>query len=221
MTTETIAILANRGQIASGDFNLAETLRYEVVPEFFGELPEAVWRRRYNTLTVTQGDRGATTPYDLGDDFYSMVAIWVPYADGTLTHHGIAFIGEDPAAIAAAEASSTQGSVGGYYIVPRASDQEFKGLKFSIPPDRSFSAPYSYIAYPYFGNAAQAVEMNQWIPEPLQHGLIHLLRAKIYLDRYGEGDQRAAGAMNQYERVLARVREKYALSRRSHSVYVS
>jgi hypothetical protein len=105
--------------------------------------------------------------------------------------------------------------------VPRASDQEWKGLKFSIPPDRSFSAPYSYIAYPYFGNAAQAVEMNQWIPEPLQHGLIHLLRAKIYLDRYGEGDQRAAGAMNQYQSVIARVREKYALSRRSHSVYVS
>ena len=222
MTTEMIAAMANRGSIATGDFNLNETLRYEVIPEYFGYLPEAVWRRRTSQLPIGYGNRG---PHLLEDDFYSMISIHLPDANGVIHagDKGLKFIGEDPLAIAQAESASNAQPVphiGGYYIVARESDSEMKALMLSGMPDRSTAAIYTYLVFPYFGNGGEAVEMNRYMPEPLQHGLIHLLREKIYLDRFGEGDQRAAGARQQMEAILDKARFKYALARRNYAIYI-
>jgi hypothetical protein len=232
MTTEMIAALANRGAIATADFHLGETLRYEVIPEFFSYLPESVWRRRTSTVPLLVNNRG---PYDLQDDFYSMISIHVPNPEGqnitgnmVWSDPGLQFIGEDPALVAQAESATqtvTQGEswrrVSGYYIVPRNSDGQMKALKLSGFPDRAYTAYYNYVAFPYFGNGAESVEMNQYIPEPLQQGVVQLLRAKIYLDRYGEGDQRAQGALAQFQQVLDKAIWKYALSRRNYAVYIT
>jgi hypothetical protein len=65
------------------------------------------------------------------------------------------------------------------------------------------------------------VSLDQYIPEPLQAGLIHGLRAQIMVDRFGQGDQRATLEQQQYVEWVERAKNHRDLARRNYAVFMN
>lgn len=111
MTTAQIETAANRGSIANGDFNAGQVLRRQVIPQFLEDVGICSWRKRYKTVTTVAG----TQTYDLDTnclkihEAYRMPPVsWQP---------PLKYIGEDPLAVALAEAAATQAAPTEYYMV--------------------------------------------------------------------------------------------------------
>lgn len=207
MKTDEIEKLANRGNVATADFDVKLVLRTVVIPAFLDDCREAAWRKKVSTLSVTQ----SVQTVDLPDDFQKVLQI--SPGEGNRTLQYLRYIGEDPDAMLAAEACITPGSPTGYYITKRlppggtvGEDEVWKRLKFDVIPATSFTAYYIYMLQPYFGGAlaTKAVNMDPYVPANLQAGLVHGLRAQILIDRYGEGDTRAKTEQEQRERYVSR-----------------
>jgi hypothetical protein len=217
MTLNEIEIAANRGNLGSGDFHLKHTLRYEVLPEFYRKVSEAdpTWLKKTSTLNILT----STRVYNLPEDFRSMVGVYyqAPYA---AKPSEIRYIGEDPKLVAMAEIVTAAARPLGYYIVQRTDNSKFRALKIDRPSDNAYTFPYTYRSRLIVSDDVADTELDGYIPEEYQQALIVGLRREILLDRFGQGDQRAAAAAQQFEEIVEQARSGgHDLARRNLAIY--
>jgi hypothetical protein len=216
LTLNDIEVSANRGNIANGGFNIRRVLRFEVVPEFYRRIGDVRWLRRNNTITTTAGDR----EYDLPRDFRSMIAVYRSSAATGEKPGELRYIGEDPALVAQAELNTQPGPPSGFWIVKHSTEETFRALKLDAPPDQAYTMPYVYRSRLVFANENDNIDLDRYIPEDYQQGLIYGLRAEIYLDRFSQNDPRYGVALNKFAEVIEQAKEGASdLARRNHAIY--
>lgn len=216
MTLAQIEQAANRGNIASGSFNIRHVLRFEVIPEFYRKVGDVRWLRKNDTLPVSASDRD----YDLPADFRSMIAVYRPVTGSNGEAQELTYIGENPLLVAEAEINTTAGAPTGFYIVRHSTESTWRAIKLDCPPDTTYSLPYVYRSRLAIPNETFDAELDQYIPEDYQSALIWGLRAQIYLDRFSQDDQRYPVAENKFAEICEEAKEGAAdLARRNYAVY--
>lgn len=204
MTTTIIATLANQDGVGSS-MDLQLLLRTLVMMEFLADVGEARWRNVSTTLTLTAGSGGRQQ--NLPDDFWAMKQIVIPPTGATSVdtrRYGLKYIGEDTAALLDAEFNSVAGRPGAFWIAPRTTEGSFRAIRYNCPPDAAYTAYYVYERGPVFADYQQEVDLNTWVPELLQPGLVFRLRQEILKDRYGQGDPRYSIAKDEYREWIDR-----------------
>jgi len=216
MTLTEIQTVANRGSIATADFDIGKCLRQEVMREFAQKVGEAdpTWLRRSSTISLTAGVQLA----DLPDAFRSMVVVYEAGLNSQNEPVPMTYIGEDALRVARAEITTERGAPGGYYIVQRQSDSKWKRIKFDRPADTSYTIPYVYRVDLIFADADNP-ELDQYMPAEIQHALIHGLRREIYFDRYGQGDPRYQRAADRFDELCLLAQGFHDHARRNYAVY--
>lgn len=223
MLTSEIETIANRGNLASPDMNIKLILKKKVIYDFLIDVGEVTWRKRNRALYFQAGVRF----YDMVDDFLKMLVIYRPGASATTPFADpprLAYIGEDPRAVAIAEMTTELGTPSGYYIGARDvdgdnADGEMKRIYLNCPPIASETYSCVYLPYPVFRDEQEDVQMNRYIPEMLQYGLVSGLRAEVYLDRYGQGDKRYTEEQARFDAAKARAAAHHDLGTREYAVY--
>lgn len=200
---------ANRGHLAAGAFNIRSTLRFEVIPEFYRKVSDATWLRRNRLFKLVPPQR----EYDLPIDFRSMISVGNKGAE-------LKYIGEDPMLVTAAEMAVTASCPAGYYFVQDSENLLQKAIRFSAEPDMEYSLPYVYRSRLVFHNDADDTELDEHIPPDYQQALIQGLRAEIYLDRFGQQDQRYVVADQRFREIIEEAKEgAHDMARRNYAVY--
>lgn len=220
MNTQQIANLANLDGVGSG-LDLQLILRTVTIMEYLSDIGDARWRRVNATLSLVANDRTKNLP----DDFYRMIDIKIPPVGATqlCEKDSLRYIGEDSNLVLQSEFSTTVAKPVAYYIVPRSSstDTSFRAIKFSETVDASYTAYYVYLRGPVFADLTSNVDMNNWIPELLQPGLVEGLRKRVLLDRYGQRDARYGVADAAYREWVQRAKEGKDSARRNYAVSVN
>lgn len=222
MLTSEIESLANRGNLAGPDLNIKSMLKRNIIQQYLIDIGEVTWRKRARSLYFQANVRF----YDMVDDFYKMIEIYTPstsatpFADPPRLH----YIGEDPRLVAIAEMTTTSGTPGGYYIGARdtdgdVGDGEMKRVYLNCPPTESVTYSAVYLPYPVFRDDQEDVQINKYIPEPLQYGLVCGLRAEILLDRYGQGDKRYTAENDRFEKWKTRAMNHHDPGKREYAVF--
>lgn len=82
---------------------------------------------------------------------------------------------------------------------PSGSARWFQRAAFQAPLDKDYSmVAIYYMQVPFVDNTTD-VDLSQFIPENFQYTLIYGLRRNIYIDRFGQGDQRAEAAAAKFQ----------------------
>jgi hypothetical protein len=220
VTTAEIESLANRGgSLATADFDIGSVLRYEVIPDFLTEVGEVSWRRKTATVSITVAGGKV---YNLPDDFLRMVKVYLPCSTSLSNSEPpeLPYIGDDPILMARAAAATVAGSPSGYFITPRAVGSSWRAISLDVPPSSAGTLICQYIAHPQFTDDVTSVDMDPFIPAPLQAGLVAGLRAEIFYDRYGEGDPRYVGARAKFDRWAKKAQDYTELGHKQYAVFV-
>lgn len=207
MNTSQIELAANRGDLATADFQIGLVLRSMVVPAFLEDVGRIGWRKNLHTVTVAAGSRLVTMP----EDFFEVADVLL--AGDTKP---LAYIGEDPTRVAQAEADSSTGALESYYLVRDPVDPNRWAVKFNRAAGSSRSVTITYYWYVAYGDDSQDVDMRRYIPEQYHWALVDLLRREIIDDRYGQGDQRYTAANLKYQDWLKRIHTKRELAPRGN-----
>lgn len=226
MTTETLANLANLDNVGSG-LDLQVILRDLVFPEFFLDVGEASWRNAVDSVSLVAGDRQK----DLPDDFWAMKSILIPPTGSTQVAKGegeLKYIGEDTAAMLAAEVNTTQRKPTGYWIAARAGTAgdpgvgSFRAVRFDAPSDAPYTATFVYERGPVFADAQTNVNLDTWMPSIAQGALVKLLRRRVMEDRFGQNDPRYVLANDEYSVILSNILDRGTQqARRNYARYAS
>lgn len=224
MTSEDIEERANYDQIAGSDLDITKALRLEVIPEFFADIGDVGWRRQNATISIV----APTRQYDLANDYYSMVEIYLPPVGATGINGDtdrLKYIGENAALTAAAEFNTTPGSPTGWYHATRGGspvDYTLRALKLNCIPSTSTTAYYVYLKGPYFVTWNAAFDMDQHCPPEYQPGIIQCLRKLIMKTRFSAKDPRYTVELDQYNKWLFNVkRNSHKAKRGDRKVYMS
>lgn len=214
MTIGEVLAQANRGDIASRDINVYGVLKNKVLFDYFDRVGDASWRRRDSTIPITVASGRS---YDLPEDFLKVQEIYYPgKKDDPLK-----YIGEDPSARAQAEASTESGRPAAYWIT-QDGDKIWKRVRFDRDPDASYTAYYTYLMYP---RLLPEADLNQdlavWVPEQFHWGFVEGVRAEIFLDRFGIGDDRYLAAMQAFDYWVAKGIEHAELARQNFMVFAN
>jgi hypothetical protein len=208
MVLAEIERLANKGNLASGAFNIRSTLRDQVIPEFYRDLGDVTWLRKPFVVNVVPAAR----TYDLPCDFGSMITVGAKECP-------LPYIGEDPYLVNLAEVQQTASRPRGWYIVP-STEKRWKAIRFDAPSDMSYQVPLLYLAILEFGDDADDLELSEFIPWKYQPALIEALKREIYLDRYGQGDPRYTAAANKYDMIVEQAKSGgHDLAQRNYAIY--
>ena len=189
MTTATIEALANVGGVATPDFALQVTFRKLIIPEFLLDVQNIVgdvyWRRKQWSQAVTASTRNYAIPTDL-DAFEE-----IRFQDAALSlSDPLPYIGDDPLKVLAAEVATTAAAPGGYDIKETGVAGTPRALYLDAPPLESGTLKGRYLWSLEFSDETSEVDLNDYIPGPLQFPLVKLLKSAIYRDRYGIDDGR-------------------------------
>lgn len=217
MNASLVETLANRGDLATADFQIGATLRFGVIPEFLTDVARVGWRKRTVSLTLPQGAREVALPRDFGD----MGGIWIPPIQDP-SDPGLIYFGESDVEVANAEETTDPGAPAGYYL-PMASsgDLSHRAVRVDRPADRNYSLRSVYFwKIPFENDQDDSIDLDLYIPSQYQWALVDLLRAKIIDDRYSEGDPRYQAAMDSYNKWVSKVLVTRELARRNHVIYV-
>lgn len=208
MQTSQIETSANRGDIASADFDIGAVLRFQVIPAFLEDCGRIGWRRKVATITPQPG----VQVYALPDDFFEVSDVLVVGSKDP-----IPFIGEDPVLVSGAESNTSAGSWTGYYLVRDPEDESRWAIKFDSPA--SGGGPSAHVHYYWFvpfSNESEEVNLGKYVPDQYHWAMVELLRREIMDDRYGQGDQRYTTANNKYQEWLRRIVVKRELAPRGN-----
>lgn len=191
MTTTEIATFADPEGLASPDISLQAELRRNVMPDFYEQIGEVGWRRRYGNETVAAGVRYFTLPMDFGD-LKGMVPA-LPY------------IGDNSDLVLAAEANETAGTSSGYYIDWMTSP--FPTLMLSGPTSEQTVFRFTYISRINFLNDTTTLQLDAYIPKQHQWALVIGLRRVLYERRYGVGDKRYLACDAEYSKLIKQAKK--------------
>lgn len=223
MTTADIENWANRAGLATADFDIGRELRFNVIPKFLLDVGECAWTRKYGALTFAAGEREK----DLPNDFFRMLDVYIgsPGPVGVSERGKLQYIGDNPIRVAIAEGNTSPGVPTGYYIAQRAetggAPGSWKAFKLDVPTVSGCTVLYGYLIQVPFEDAATSVDLNPYIPEPLQGAVVTRLRAEIFLDRFGLADPRYETEMRKYADWLGSARMYGELGRANYAVFMT
>lgn len=209
MLTSSIETYAATGDLSSPDIDLKVMLRRNVVPAFLSDVGYPSWRRKPATFNCV----ASTQSYDLPDDFWQMQVVNIVL--GTDDPSDVPYIGDDPQKVLLAEAATTLGKPGAYYLTRRTTTYLFKKLKFDVPPDAAYVCRYSYYSGIEFTDDTTAVELDKYIPAQFQWALVEGLKREIMFIRFGIGDSRYQASDNAYQAWVTRAAGSPELARRN------
>jgi hypothetical protein len=219
MNTLQIESLANRGNIAKADFNIKTTLRRLVIPRFLLQVDNVVgqvhWRRKTLSLDFTTSDRDKDLPTDF--DRFDEVYLASTASSTGLESEPLDYIGEIPENVLKAEVATTAAKPTAYYIV--AGDTNPFGMKMAVPLDQNYTAKGVYFRLIPFTDDVTEVDLDDYIPWQYQAAIVHLLRAEIYADRYGFGDQRYTEEKQRGDEFIAMMAVKKEPAPRNRAVF--
>lgn len=218
MTDQEICSLANKGEIATADFDIGKTFRTMVVPKFLLDVDLIVgvvhWRRAVWNQAITSASRN----YDLPDDWERFEKLKLKTAAG-LEDNPLSYIGEDDDAVLQAEASTTQAKPSSYYVV--AGDPKRWAIRLGQTPDAVYSVlGIYYRTVPFPAATEDGLDLDPYIPAQYQAAPVLLTRAQIFLDRYGFGDGRYTAAMSEYKDFVLSMAQKKEPAPRGRAVFV-
>jgi hypothetical protein len=211
MLTSEIISLANRDGIANGDLNAEDVLYKIVIPQFFDDVGEVGWRRKYQTVSTVAG----TQVYDLPAGFVKAGSVFLPSGSGQ-AERDLLYIGEDPIRVSNAEIATERKPPYAYYIVQNA-DSAWKRLKLENPADGVYTIIVAYWLYLLL---TEPTDLTLYLPEQVQRPLIDGLRQYILEDRYGVGDDRARASEMRYRRGVDAAMNYEELAPRNYAVFV-
>lgn len=195
-------------------------LRHVVIPKFLLDVDQLCgkvwWRRATLTLAFTSAGRN----YDLPRDFDWLEDLRL-VVGGTLRGTGLKYIGEDALRIEAAEASTDPGEPAAYYFVEGTQvetqpEPKRQAIRLDVTPDTTYTAHGVYYKKVPFADDSTVLDLDPYVPRQYQGALIEALRAEIFLDRYGIGDERYAIQQAKYENWITRLSGKKEAAARSH-----
>lgn len=205
MTTATIAAAADTKGLAGSDMDLQVLLRRNVIPAFLEDVGYVSWRRQAATASVTLGARYVA----LATNFWHMKTVGLATEEDTPLN----YIGDDQVQILAAEANTTNAKPTGYYMKIHT-DGTWR-LYFDAPFDVARTVAYTYDTNILFADDTTVVNLDIYIPSQFQWALVEGLKAEIFYDRYGVGDDRFTAAEAKYDKWVQRARNSPELSRGS------
>lgn len=221
MTTAQLIAEVTYGDLGIGGISLERRLRRIIIPQYLSDIDRIVgkphWRKGVLTLTVVANTRS----YSLPNDFKRMQKLAVYDADDPAIGGfvEIAYRGEFSDDILMAETGGADDPADsdiplGYYI--QGDDVAVPKLWFTKTPTSNFSAKGQYDKRIYFADDTTSVELDPFIPNDWQGGLIYALESELALARYGMGDKRVDLYQQKYERFIrSKVGDKHpAVARR-------
>ena len=184
MTTATIESEANRTGLATADMNLSVLLRHKTIPLFFERVGKTAWRRKVaSTNTVVNQNY-----VDLATDFHFLEKVY--FGTSNFTEDGdLTYIGDSYEELAAASAATVAADPSKFYLGYTAAGA-LQRMYFQAPAATVGAIRYIYYRFAVFADDTTSVNMNQYVPEQYQWGLIEALKEDIFFDRYGVGDNR-------------------------------
>lgn len=214
MTTADIVSEVSNGDLATGTININFRLRRVVIPTFLADVDRRCgrpwWRTGFLTLNVVANTR----EYALTNDFRRMDKLSVYDADDPAIggYNEIVYRGEFAHDMLLAELGGADDDGDnhlplGFYILMR--DGAGGGsapypplLYFTRTPTINFTAKGKYEKRVYFADNTTSVDLNLYIPEEWQVGIVHLLEYTLFKARYGAGDKRSGDARKDYDSFL-------------------
>ena len=196
MTTAQLIAEASYGDLGVGGISLERRLRRVIIPRYLSDIDRIVgkpyWRKGVLTLNVVANTRS----YALPNDFKRTQKLAVydasdPAIGGFVE---IVYRGEFADDILMAETGGADDPADndiplGFYI--QGDDTAVPKLWFTKTPVSNFTAKGQYDKKIYFADDTSIVDLNPFIPEDWQGGLIHALEYTLAVARYGMGDKRA------------------------------
>jgi hypothetical protein len=202
MTTSQIENAANRGDLASADFQIGLVLRYKAIPLFLEDVGRIGWRRRTASVQISPSTRSATLP----SDFFEASSVWVAPVDDL--GDPLKYIGETDRLVAQALDRTTGGRPEGFYL-------SGSSIYSDRPADKTYSLRVVYFYQIPFSNQSEDIDLSAWIPGQYHWALVELLRRELFFDRYGDQDPRFSTSAQLYQEWLNRITTKRELSRRN------
>lgn len=203
MTTTDVEKRANREGLADANFELQQTLRLDIVPQFLADVAEVVgiphWRRKTLSLSFSTSSRN----YDLPEDWHRFEELRIQASTGGMAADPMTYIGEHPDKIIAAENATTAVCPTQYYIV-QGSTAGLWAVRLGAPSDAAYTARGVYQWRIPFDpdDQAEEIELNEYMPTDIQYALVHGLRMRILEDRFGMEDDRYSRAEKAYNKAV-------------------
>lgn len=216
MTLLQIESAANRGDLATGDFQAGVVLRRGVIPAFLEDCGREGWRRKYYKFSTSLN----TQAYPLPGDFFEAAGVFTDSSFCGCSALGLDYIGEDPDRVVMAELNTTPGGLDAYYLAPDPADANAQAIKFSAPADGAHSVVLAYYWYIPISDDRQDLDMRAYIPEQYHWALVEALKREIYEDRFGQQDSRFQVADAKYKEWIAKISVKREMAARERAVYV-
>jgi len=202
MTTTDVEKRANREGLADANFELQETLRLDIVPQFLRDVTEVVgtphWRRQTLSLNFNTTERN----YDLPANWGRFVELRLKLSSGGMAGDPMTYIGEHPDKIIDCENDTTATCPTGYYVV-QGSESGLWAVRLAAPSDAAYTARGVYYwRIPFDPDDPADIDLNLYMPADLQYGLVHGLRMRILEDKLGMEDSRYIRSEKAYNRLV-------------------
>lgn len=212
MTTAQIESRAAPNGVALSDINIQIELRYCIIPEFLEDVGYTTWRRKHISKVLA-----STANYvDVTDATYTfshMKEIFIqPDWNAPLK-----YIGEDPVEVLKSKAETTAGKPTGYYI--ESDGNAVQRIGFNRPADQQYTVWMTFDFHIKWTDDSSSRDLDIFIPQHFQYGLIEGLRRQIYHDRSGIEDPRYLKAAEEFEKWKARARKSPEMARTDHYKY--
>lgn len=196
MTTAEIESYANEEALIVGasDLNLKVRLRRKVIPKWEMDVGECAWRRKTATLSFAATEQEADLPADFGKMLDGPI-----FYNAAGDKYGLEYIGDDPSAIALANASTTPGTPYGWWMVRLAgADTILRRFRLDKPTDSAITVGYAYISELQFADETTSVDLIDHYPLRLHWALVEALRMEIFASRLKIDDPRLMEAKSNY-----------------------
>jgi len=204
MTTSDVERRANREGLADANFELQETLRLDIVPQFLADVAEVVgiphWRRKTLSLSFNTTDRN----YDLPANWHRFIELRLGLTTGGMAADPMIYIGEHPDKILSCEAATVAVCPSRYYVV-QSTTAGLWAVRLAAPSDAAYTARGVYLWRIPFDEAdpSEDIDLNEYMPTDIQYALVHGLRMRILEDRVGMEDSRYTRAEKAYNKAVS------------------
>lgn len=206
MTTAQIEARSDPSGAATADIDLKLELRYNVIPEFLEDVGYPMWRRKHISKTLTAG----ASLVDVTDSTYSFSHMKLVCL-GTDFDKPLQYIGEDPVEVMKSKAATVADVPTGYYL--ESDGGAFQRVGFNCPAIQQYTVWLSFDMHIKWPDDSSSVDLNIYIPQQFQWGLVSGLRRSIYRERFGIGDARYQEADADFTKWKMRAKKSPELAR--------
>lgn len=206
MTTAQIEARSDPSGAATADIDLKVELRYNIIPEFLEDVGYPTWRRKHISKTLLAG----ASVVDVTDSTYTFSHMKSVYLDIDFDTP-LRYIGEDPTEVLRAKAATVANKPTAYYI--ESDGSAFQRVGFNCPAIQQYTVWMTFDMHIKWPDDTSSVDLNIYIPQQFQWGLVSGLRRSIYRERFGIGDQRYQEAAAEFEKAKMRAKKSPEMAR--------